>query len=150
MVNKTNKYNGNTLILAIYNQNSRGDSRIALFAMLLLLNNTQILLLDENGQLSPAGEPGEICIRGSRLTHGYYADPERTKEAFVQNPLNPYYPERIYRTGDIGKYNCRGELMFLSRKDNQIKHMGHRIELGEIEAAANSHEAICSSCCVFV
>ena len=39
--------------------------------------------------------------------------------------------------------------MFLSRKDNQIKHMGHRIELGEIEAAANSHEAICSSCCVF-
>lgn len=111
--------------------------------------NTQILLLDENDQLSPAGEPGEICIRGSRLTHGYYADPERTKEAFVQNPLNPYYPERIYRTGDIGKYNCRGELMFLSRKDNQIKHMGHRIELGEIEAAANSHEAICSSCCVF-
>ena len=59
--------------------------------------------------------------------------PGRTAAAYVQNPLNTAYPEVIYRTGDIGKYNGRGELVFVSRKDFQIKHMGHRIELGEVE-----------------
>ena len=111
--------------------------------------NTEILLLDENDHVPPAGGSGEICIRGTRLTHGYYGDAEKTGEAFVQNPLNPYYPELIYRTGDLGKYNERGELLFLSRKDNQIKHMGHRIELGEIEAVVNSQEAVRAACCVF-
>ena len=76
-------------------------------------------------------------------------NPEKTAESFVQKPLNPYYPELIYRTGDIGRYNDRGELMFLSRKDHQIKHMGHRIELGEIEAAASTSAAVSSCCCVF-
>ena len=111
--------------------------------------NTEVLLLDENDHISAPGEQGEICIRGTRLTHGYFGNPEKTAESFVQNPLNPYYPELIYRTGDIGKFNECGELMFLSRKDNQIKHMGHRIELGEIEAATNTQEAVSSSCCVF-
>ena len=111
--------------------------------------NTEVILLDENNQVPGPGEQGEICIRGTRLTHGYFCNPEKTAQGFVQNPLNPWYPEYIYRTGDIGTYNDRGELMFLSRKDNQIKHMGHRIELGEIEAAASTHEAVSSACCVF-
>lgn len=111
--------------------------------------NTEIILLDENNRVPKPGEQGEICIRGTRLTHGYFANPEKTSEVFVQNPLNPYYPELIYRTGDIGRYNDRGELMFVSRKDNQIKHMGHRIELGEIEAAANTCSGVGSSCCVY-
>lgn len=111
--------------------------------------NTEIILLDENNQVPPPGEQGEICIRGTRLTLGYYADPEKTDTAFVQNPLNTLYPERIYRTGDLGRYNDCGELEFISRKDNQIKHMGHRIELGEIEAAANTHDAVHSACCVY-
>ena len=111
--------------------------------------NTEIILLDENDRIPPAGEQGEICIRGTRLTLGYYCDPEKTAEAFVQNPLNRLYPERIYRTGDLGKYNERGELVFLSRKDNQIKHMGHRIELGEIEVAANTHRGVNAACCIF-
>ena len=108
--------------------------------------NTGILLLDENGQ--PARE-GEICIRGTRLTLGYYRDPERTAECFVQNPLNHLYEEKIYRTGDMGAYNHRGELVFLSRKDQQIKHMGHRIELGEIEQAANANPQVRSACCTY-
>ncbi len=111
--------------------------------------NTEVILLDEHNRVPPRGEQGEICIRGSRLTHGYYGDPEKTAECFVRNPLNPHYLELIYRTGDIGKYNDRGELVFLSRKDNQIKHMGHRIELGEIEAAANTMETVRTACCVF-
>jgi D-alanine--poly(phosphoribitol) ligase subunit 1 len=112
-------------------------------------SNTDILLLDENNREASFGEPGEICIRGTPLTLGYYKDFERTGEAFVQNPLNNCYPELIYRTGDIGRYNERGELEFISRKDNQIKHMGHRIELGEIELAANMHMKVNTACCIF-
>lgn len=111
--------------------------------------NTEILLLDEKSQPVGDGETGEICIRGSRLALGYYNNPEKTQEVFVQNPLNTNYPELIYRTGDLGKYNEDGELIFVSRMDNQIKHMGHRIELGEIEAAANMHSEVQMACCVY-
>lgn len=111
--------------------------------------NTDILLLTEDNKEAAPGEQGEICVRGTCLTLGYFRDPERTAAAFVQNPLNDAYPELIYRTGDIGKYNDRGELMFLSRKDNQIKHMGHRIELGEIEVIASMHPSVNAACCLF-
>ncbi len=111
--------------------------------------NTQILLLDEQNKEAKKGEVGEICIRGTSLTMGYYKDVERTNEVFVQNPLNDRYNELIYRTGDLGKYNEHGELVFVSRKDYQIKHMGHRIELGEIEVNVNMLEGIKSSCCIY-
>ena len=111
--------------------------------------NTEIILLDENNKRAADGEPGEICIRGTSLTMGYYNNPEKTAEVFVQNPLNTAYPELIYRTGDIGKYNEYGELVFVSRKDYQIKHMGHRIELGEIEVNVNMLEEIKLSGCIY-
>ena len=111
--------------------------------------NTEIILLDENNKRAADGEPSEICIRGTSLTMGYYNNPEKTAEAFVQNPLNTAYPELIYRTGDIGKYNEYGELVFVSRKDYQIKHMGHRIELGEIEVNVNMLEEIKLSGCIY-
>lgn len=111
--------------------------------------NTEILLLNEKNERAAFGEPGEICIRGTSLTMGYYNNPEKTTEAFVQNPLNTAYPELIYRTGDIGKYNEYGELVFVSRKDYQIKHMGHRIELGEIEVNVNLLEEIKLSGCIY-
>lgn len=111
--------------------------------------NTEIILLNENNQRAEEGEPGEICIRGTSLTMGYYNNPEKTADAFVQNPLNTAYPELIYRTGDIGKYNEYGELVFVSRKDYQIKHMGHRIELGEIEVNVNMLEEIKLSGCIY-
>lgn len=111
--------------------------------------NTEIILLNEENKPVKEGEAGEICIRGTSLTLGYYRNFEKTNEVFVQNPLNDAYPELIYRTGDLGKYNERGELVFVSRKDNQIKHMGHRIELGEIEVVANMHPEIKTACCIF-
>jgi Acyl-CoA synthetases (AMP-forming)/AMP-acid ligases II len=89
-------------------------------------------------------------MRGTCVTLGYYADPKRTSEAFVQNPLNDRYPELIYRTGDIARYNERGEMVFVSRKDFQIKHMGHRVELGEIEADVNSIKGVSASCAVYL
>ena len=109
-------------------------------------DNTDILLIDEEGKRA---EEGEICIRGTCVTMGYYNDPEKTSAAFAQNPLNSAYPELVYRTGDIGRINERGELVFVCRKDSQIKHMGHRIELGEIESAANKCDGVRSSCCVY-
>jgi len=111
--------------------------------------NTEILLLTEDNRLAAPGEQGEICVRGTCVTLGYYRNPEKTSESYVQNPLHDLYPEIIYRTGDIGRYNERGELMFLSRKDYQIKHMGHRIELGEIEAIVNRNDAVRAACCLF-
>jgi D-alanine--poly(phosphoribitol) ligase subunit 1 len=111
--------------------------------------NKEIILLDENNHVPANGQEGEICIRGTGLTLGYYNNFDKTNEVFVQNPLNKAYPELIYRTGDIGRYNERGELMFVSRKDNQIKHMGHRIELGEIESAAHLMDGIKSVCAIF-
>ncbi len=112
-------------------------------------NNTGILLLGEDGRQVPQGECGEICMRGTCVTLGYYNNPEKTADAFIQNPLNTAYPELIYRTGDIGRYNHRGELVFVTRKDAQIKHMGHRIELGEIEAVASAASGVGQCCCVY-
>ena len=110
--------------------------------------NTEIIVLGDKNQPVQGEEKGELCVRGSSLALGYYNNPEKTAEAFVQNPLNPVYWELIYRTGDIVHYNQRGELIFDGRRDAQIKHTGHRIELGEIETAAYSHPKVFSNCCL--
>lgn len=111
--------------------------------------NTEILLIDNGRQVTTPEQPGEIYIRGTGVTLGYYGDFTRTNEAFVQNPLNDKYPEMVYRTGDLGKYNAPGELVYISRTDYQIKHMGHRIELAEIEAAADAMPELTACCCVY-
>lgn len=109
--------------------------------------NTEVLILNEANQLVKGEEQGEICVRGSSLALGYYNNAERTARGFVQNPLNQHYPEFIYRTGDLGHWNSRGEIMFLGRRDFQIKHLGYRIELGEIEHAVLQIESM-KNCCV--
>ena len=112
--------------------------------------NEDVFLLD--GEDKPVTEPdaeGEICVRGTALALGYYKNPEQNAAHFVQNPLNKCYPERIYRTGDLGKYNELGELVFSGRKDFQIKYMGHRIELEEIERAMNAVDGVERACCLF-
>ena len=104
--------------------------------------NYRIQLMLENGTEAASGEQGEICVAGPCLALGYYGDPERTRQDFIQNPLHQLYDERIYRTGDIGSLRADGNLMFHGRKDRMIKHMGHRIELDEVENAAMSLEGI--------
>lgn len=112
--------------------------------------NMDVFLLDEEDALvTEEGAIGEICVRGTGLAYGYYNAPEKTAEVFVQNPLNRVYPEIIYRTGDLAQWNEHGEMVYLSRKDLQIKHMGRRIELGEIETALLSLEEIESGCCLY-
>lgn len=112
-------------------------------------DNTDIILLTDENKRAANGETGEICIRGTCVTMGYYNNAEKTADAFVQNPLQNAYREIIYRTGDIGRINEYGELVFVCRKDNQIKHMGHRIELGEIETAALECDGVGRSACVY-
>jgi D-alanine--poly(phosphoribitol) ligase subunit 1 len=77
---------------------------------------------------------GELCLMGPQVGLGYYNDSVRTAQSFIDNPLNPHWSERMYKTGDIVREDERRELHFVGRKDNQIKHMGYRIELEEIEA----------------
>ncbi len=110
--------------------------------------NTDILVLNDKNELVKTNEKGELCVRGSSLSLGYYKNPEKTDTAFVQNPLNDLYRELIYRTGDIVHYNERGEIIYDGRIDSQIKHTGHRIELGEIETAVFSNNEIKSNCCL--
>lgn len=111
--------------------------------------NVDVLLLNDRDEKCRTGEIGELCIRGSKISSGYYNEPELTAAVFVQNPLNNVYPEIIYRTGDLGFINERNEIMFVGRRDFQIKHSGHRIELGDIETAASSIDGIELCACIY-
>jgi D-alanine--poly(phosphoribitol) ligase subunit 1 len=111
--------------------------------------NSDILILNDQDRPALKDELGELCVRGSSLALGYWNNPERTARAFVQNPLNPHYPELIYRTGDIVYRNERGEIMIVGRKDFQVKHLGYRIDLGEVEHAALQVGGIDNACVTY-
>ena len=113
-------------------------------------DNTLALVMDENGTIiTEPGKTGELYIGGICLSDGYYGDEERTRESFIQNPANKECPELVYKTGDLVAYNERGELVYVCRKDSQVKVRGYRVELGEIEAAASSIEMVSYCCCLF-
>lgn len=111
--------------------------------------NTDIIVLNENNTRVQQGEEGELCIRGTCLANGYYDNKEKTLQVFTQNPLNSLYEDKIYRTGDIVKYNEFGELEYVGRTDFQIKHLGYRIELGEIETATYGLDGIKQCCAIY-
>lgn len=111
--------------------------------------NMQVIVLNDEDKPVKVGEQGELCVRGTGVALGYYNNKAKTEEVFVQNPLHDLYGDKIYRTGDIVKYNERRELEFVSRKDFQIKHKGNRIEMGEIEVAVNSIPKVTNAACIF-
>ncbi|MCR9191501.1 MAG: amino acid adenylation domain-containing protein [Gammaproteobacteria bacterium] len=102
----------------------------------------QILILDSHGALCPLRVPGEIYIKSPYLTQGYFQQPEETGKVFIQNPLHDDYPDRVYKTGDRGRWLNEHEIEFLGRKDNQVKIRGSRVEVGEVEAVLLRHEAV--------
>jgi amino acid adenylation domain-containing protein len=104
--------------------------------------NTQLQILDAHDQVVPVGVVGELHIGGDGLARGYFERPDLTEKAFVLRDIGNGQPQRLYRTGDIGRRLPDGSLQLLGRRDNQIKLRGFRIELGDIEAVVSSIEGI--------
>lgn len=111
--------------------------------------NVQTLIVSDENNLAAKGQIGELCVRGSLVAFGYYNNTKNTKQSFVQNPLHNFYPDIVYKTGDLVYENEFDEIMFVGRKDSQIKHNGYRIELGEIETAILGIEEVINTCILY-
>ena len=94
-------------------------------------NDTGLLVINESGKMVAKGIPGELCITGGSVAIGYLGKEEMTSAKFVENPYEP--GTKMYKTGDLVKWNNDNQLEFLGRIDDQVKVRGYRIELGEIE-----------------
>ncbi len=106
------------------------------------ITNTELLVLDEGGNLLPQGVSGELYIGGAGVARGYLDRPELTAEKFIQHPQAHVSGQRLYRTGDLVRWRDDGTLDYLGRTDFQVKIRGHRIELGEIEACLIRHSQV--------
>ena len=108
------------------------------------ISQTQIYVLDQKQHLLPTGAVGEIYIGGDNLAQGYINQSQLTEQAFISNPFkdknNP--SDKLYRTGDLGKFDANGTLYYLGRTDHQVKIRGLRVELGEIETILAQHDLI--------
>lgn len=112
------------------------------------LSNCKIYLIDDDKIVTESNHIGEIFVVSDALALEYYHDIEKTSECFLQKDFGEGIV-RCFKTGDLAQYDDDGNLVFASRVDYQIKHMGHRIELGEIEAVANSLPEIQRCCCLY-
>ncbi|MBX2807457.1 MAG: amino acid adenylation domain-containing protein [Cellvibrionaceae bacterium] len=101
--------------------------------------NQSWFILDYQGRAVPDWVVGDLYIGGAGLAQGYWRDGDKTRDSFVPHPQTG---ERIYRTGDLGRYHPSGYIEFMGRRDSQIKLQGHRIELGEIEKVLSLHPAV--------
>jgi amino acid adenylation domain-containing protein len=101
--------------------------------------NTEIHVLNEQMLRVPVGVTGELYIGGAGVARGYINHPELTAERFISNPFNSNSKDRVYRTGDLGRYLPDGQIRFVGRIDDQVKIRGYRIEPSEIVAALNRH-----------
>jgi amino acid adenylation domain-containing protein len=104
--------------------------------------NTQIYILDANGNPVPIGVPGELHIGGEGVARGYLNRPELTKERFIADPFSSRLGRRLYKTGDLARYFPDGNIELLGRLDHQVKIRGFRIEMGEIETVLKLHPSV--------
>ncbi|WP_306352337.1 amino acid adenylation domain-containing protein [Flavobacterium sp. '19STA2R22 D10 B1'] len=104
------------------------------------VQNTDIYICNEEGELCQIDEIGELCISGIQVCRGYLNQPELTAQTFITNPFKAN--TTLYKTGDLGKYLIDGNIEILGRIDNQVKIRGYRIDLGEIENAILHHKEI--------
>ncbi|MEW5251346.1 amino acid adenylation domain-containing protein [Microbulbifer sp. 2201CG32-9] len=106
------------------------------------IGNTEMYVLDAQGQLCPLGVPGELHIGGAGLARAYHGRAALTAERFVPHPYATRPGERLYATGDGVRWQAGGELVYLGRLDQQVKLRGFRIELGEIESLLLAQSAV--------
>lgn len=99
-------------------------------------------ITDEGDRVSSAGQEGELFVSGPGLMSGYWAQPAKTLEALVTNPLPNASDELVYRTGDIVTLDQEGNYVFLGRRDGMVKTRGYRVELGEVESVLYEHPAV--------
>ena len=104
--------------------------------------NTQVVVVDRQGEPVPFGVPGDIRLGGANLARGYHARPDRTAERFVPDPFAPEPGQRLYVTGDLGRMREDGNVTYLGRRDHQVKVRGHRVEPGPVEALLSSHPGV--------
>lgn len=113
------------------------------------LSNSQVYLIDDGQLVTEPDKVGELYILSDALAAGYLKDEERTAAVFTRRPLADLPEGTYYRSGDLAKYGAAHELIFVSRRDYQIKHMGHRIELGEIESVTLGIPGVEKCCCLY-
>ncbi|WP_186057477.1 amino acid adenylation domain-containing protein [Burkholderia gladioli] len=106
------------------------------------IGNVRLYLLDAHGQPVPVGTPGEIHIGGAGVARGYLNQPALSAARFLRDPFSETPRARMYRSGDLARYQPDGNLVFLGRNDDQVKIRGFRIELGEIEARLAEVEGV--------
>jgi amino acid adenylation domain-containing protein len=105
-------------------------------------SNAEVYLLDERLEPVPFGVAGQIYVGGRGVARGYLKHPDLTAEMFIPHPFSDEPGQRLYRTGDLARLEPDGNIVFLERRDQQVKLRGYRIELGEIEAELGEHEAV--------
>lgn len=113
------------------------------------LKNCEVLLIDGDRIVTEENVPGEIYIRSKALAKEYFGDAEKTAASFLMKDFDGAGEKRYFKTGDMAHRDRNGNLVFETRRDFQIKHMGHRIELGEIEAMALTLDEIARCGCVY-
>ena len=105
-------------------------------------NTDAFAVTSEGSRVAKPGEEGELYVRGPGLMHGYWGQPEKTRQVLVSNPFQAAYDEPAYRTGDLVTLDDEGNYVFLGRRDGMVKTRGYRVELGEVETALYAHPAI--------
>ena len=144
-----NLYGPSESVLATYHAVAKVAPEQRAISVGRAIDGRQILVLDKNQKLCPIGIRGELYIRSPYLTDGYLERPDEKAAKFIQNPLHDDFADRVYRTGDMGRWLADGTIEFYGRLDNLVKLRGMRVELGDIETALRGHEAV-QNCAVVV